>query len=171
MALATLRDLYIEELKDLYSAENQLLKALPKMAKAASSDELKKAFDMHLEETKGHADRLESLFKTLGVSPKGKSCKAMQGLIEEGSEYIKKEIPAPVKDAALIAAAQRVEHYEIAAYGSARAFAEQLGESDAAAVLTETLEEEAAADEKLSELALGSINADADAEGSQIEAQ
>src|SRR6202035_2707997 len=141
-----LKELYIDELKDLYNAENQLIKALPKMAKAASSDELRQGFEEHLEQTKGHVQRLEKIFQALGESPKGKKCKGMEGLMEEGYE-------GSVLDAALIGAAQRVEHYEIAGYGTVRSMAGTLGESDHVSLLEETLEEEKATDEKLTELA------------------
>ena len=152
MAEKGLRELYVDELKDLYSAENQLVKALPKMAKAASSEDLRKGFEEHLEQTKGHVQRLETIFKELGESPKGKKCKGMEGLIEEGSEAIG-EYEEGVLDAALIGAAQRVEHYEIAGYGTVIAFAEELGEADQASLLSKTLEEEKETDEKLSGLA------------------
>ena len=152
MAEKGLRELYIDELKDLYSAENQLVKALPKMAKAASSEELREGFEEHLEQTKGHVERLETVFKELAESPKGKKCKGMEGLIEEGSEAME-EYEEGLLDAALIGAAQRVEHYEIAGYGTVIAFAEELGEADHASLLTATLEEEKETDEKLSGLA------------------
>jgi ferritin-like metal-binding protein YciE len=152
MAEKGLKELYIDELKDLYSAENQLVKALPKMAKAASSGELRKGFEEHLEQTKGHVQRLETVFKELGQSPKGKKCKGMEGLIEEGSEAME-EYQEGLRDAALIGAAQRVEHYEIAGYGTVIAFAKELGEADHASLLTETLEEEKETDEELSGLA------------------
>ncbi len=161
MKMKTLEDLYVNELKDLYNAENQLLKALPKMAKAANAPELKEAFESHLEETRGQVERLEQIFKELDVSPKGKKCKAMEGLVEEGSEMIKEDAEPPVKDAGLIAAAQRVEHYEIAGYGTARTFATLLSYDKAAKLLQETLEEEAGADEKLTELANSVINLEA----------
>src|ERR1700689_1289181 len=152
-----LKHLYIEELKDLYSAENQLVKALPKMAKAADSEDLKAGFEEHLEQTKGHVSRLEEIFKALGESPKGKKCKGMEGLIKEGAEMIEED-PAPEElDAGLISAAQRVEHYEIAGYGCVRTYAELLGEDEAVSLLEETLKEEKATDEKLTELA-GAIN-------------
>jgi ferritin-like metal-binding protein YciE len=157
-----LKELYIDELKDLYNAENQLIKALPKMAKAASSDELRQGFEKHLEQTMGHVKRLEEIFHALGESPKGKTCKAMQGLVEEGAETMKEDFEGSVMDAALIGAAQRVEHYEIAAYGTVCAFAEELGEADHVSLLTETLEEEKETDEKLTELAQD-INAEANA--------
>src|SRR5712671_2917803 len=137
-----LKTLYIDELKDLYSAENQLVKALPKMAKAASSDELREGFEKHLQQTKGHVQRLEKIFQALGASPKGKTCKGMQGLIEEGSEATEEDYEGSVMDAALIGAAQRVEHYEIAGYGTVRAFAELLSESEHVSLIEETLEEE-----------------------------
>jgi ferritin-like metal-binding protein YciE len=127
-----LKELYIDELKDLYSAETQLLKALPKMAKAASSDELRQGFEEHLEQTRGHMERLEKVFKSLGESPKGKTCKGMQGLIQEGAEVMDEDFEGSLMDAALIGAAQQVEHYEIAAYGTVCAFAKELGESDQA---------------------------------------
>ena len=155
-----LKELYIDELKDLYSAESQLVKALPKMAKAASSDELRQGFEEHLEQTRGHVERLEKVFKTLGESPKGKTCKGMQGLIEEGAEVIEEDFKGSLMDAALIGAAQRVEHYEMAAYGTVCAFAKELGESAQAELLSETLEEEKETDEKLTELA-EQINTDA----------
>jgi ferritin-like metal-binding protein YciE len=161
MALNTLHDLYVDELKDLYSAENQLVKALPKMAKAASDPKLRQAFESHLEETKGHVQRLETIFKELDESPKGKKCKAMEGLIEEGGEILKEDGQPSVIDAALIAAAQRVEHYEMAAYGSTRTFATLLGFEDAANLLQETLDEEAKADKKLTEVAETEVNPDA----------
>jgi ferritin-like metal-binding protein YciE len=148
-----LRELYIDELKDLYNAENQLVKALPKMAKAASSEELRQGFEEHLEQTKGQVQRLEQIFQKLGESPKGKKCKGMEGLVEEGSEVIEEDFEGAVKDAALIGAAQRVEHYEIAGYGTVRSMAETLGEDDHVSLLEETLEEEKETDEKLTQLA------------------
>jgi ferritin-like metal-binding protein YciE len=148
-----LKELYIDELKDLYSAENQLVKTLPKMAKAASSDELRQGFEKHLEQTRGHVQRLEKIFQALGESPKGKTCKGMQGLIEEGSEATEEDYENSVMDAALIGAAQRVEHYEIAGYGTVRSMAETLGEDNHVSLLEETLEEEKETDEKLTELA------------------
>ena len=148
-----LRELYIDELKDLYNAESQLLKALPKMAKAASSGELRQGFEEHLEQTKGQVQRLEQIFQKLGESPKGKKCRGMEGLIEEGSEVMEQDFDGAVKDAALIGAAQRVEHYEIAGYGTVRSIAETLGEDDHVSLLEETLEEEKETDEKLTQLA------------------
>ena len=155
-----LKELYIDELKDLYNAENQLVKALPKMAKAASSEELRARFEEHLEQTKGHVQRLEQIFEMLDENPKGKKCRGMEGLVEEGSELMEEELDDALLDAALIGAAQRVEHYEIAAYGTVRAFAEQLGESEHTSLLEETLQEEKETDEKLTELAK-QINAQA----------
>jgi ferritin-like metal-binding protein YciE len=148
-----LKELYIDELKDLYNAENQLVKALPKMAKAASSEELSQGFEEHLEQTRGHVQRLEKIFQSLGESPKGKKCKGMEGLVAEGAEVMEEDFEDSVMDAALIGAAQRVEHYEIAAYGTVCAFAEELGESEQASLLNETLEEEKETDEKLTKLA------------------
>ncbi len=159
MAEEGLKELYIDELKDLYSAENQLLKALPKMAKAATSEELSAGFTEHLEQTKSHVERLETIFEQIGESPKGKKCKGMEGLIAEGSESIE-EYEGDLLDAALIGAAQRVEHYEMAGYGTVIAFAKELGESAHVDLLNETLEEEKATDEKLTDLA-GGINAQA----------
>jgi ferritin-like metal-binding protein YciE len=165
-SLHTLKDLLIDELKDLYDAETQLVKALPKMAKAASSDELKAGFSEHLEQTKGHVERLERALEILDASPKGKTCKAMKGLIEEGAEAIETKAPDVIRDANLIGAAQRVEHYEIAAYGTARAFAETLNEGAVASLLQETLREESETDRKLTSLA-GTINQDANSAGTE----
>jgi ferritin-like metal-binding protein YciE len=161
MKLETLHALYVDELKDLYSAENQLLKALPKMAKAASSPQLRKAFESHLKETQGQVQRLERIFKKLDISPKGKKCKAMEGLIEEGKEVMDEDGAPAVLDAALIAAAQRVEHYEMAGYGCVRTIACHLGHDQAAALLQQTLDEEAAADKKLTDLAENVIHVEA----------
>jgi ferritin-like metal-binding protein YciE len=153
MELNSLRDLYIEELKDLYSAENQLVKALPKMAKAATAKSLKNGFEKHLKETREHVERLKKVFADMKVSPGNKKCKAMEGLIEEGEHVIEEEAEAEVRDAALIAAAQRVEHYEIAGYGCVRTYAELLGDKQAAKSLQKTLDEEGATDKKLTQLA------------------
>jgi ferritin-like metal-binding protein YciE len=153
MQQSELKELYVEELKDIYSAETQLVKALPKMAKAAASDDLRGGFEKHLQQTKGHVARLEQIFKALGEKPTGKKCKGMEGLIEEGSEAAGEDYEDDVKDEALIGAAQRVEHYEIAAYGTVRAIAEKLGENAAVKLLGQTLEEEKETDEKLTELA------------------
>jgi ferritin-like metal-binding protein YciE len=152
MAENGLRELYLDELKDLYNAENQLIKALPKLAKASSSDELRQGFEEHLEQTKGHVERLEQIFEAMEESPKGKKCAGMEGLVKEGSEVMEEDFEGAVMDAALIGAAQRVEHYEIAAYGTVIAFANQLGESEHASLLKETLEEEKETDEKLTSL-------------------
>ena len=163
MKLDSLETLYVEELRDLYNAENQLLKALPKMAKAASSPELQQAFEEHLDQTQEHVDRLEEIFDKLGQSPKGKKCKAMEGLIEEGSEILEEEGDPSVIDAGIIAAAQKVEHYEIASYGTVRAFANMLGEEDAAELLQQTLDEEGETDKRLTELAEEIVNVEATA--------
>jgi ferritin-like metal-binding protein YciE len=161
-----LKQLYIDELKDLHNAENQLVKALPKMAKAASTDELRNGFEEHLEQTKGHVQRLEQIFEALGESPKGKKCKGMEGLIEEGSEMIEEDFEGNVKDAGLIGAAQRVEHYEIAAYGTAKAFAQILGEDEHVELLEQTLQEEKETDEKLTKLS-EEINSQATSEAEE----
>jgi len=165
----SLKKLYIDELRDLYSAETQLVKALPKMAKKASSPELKQAFEDHLEETKGHVNRLEEIFEELEEKPTGKTCKGMKGLIEEGEEVIDKNGDEAVLDAALIGAAQRVEHYEMAGYGTARTFATHLGEDNAADLLQETLDEEGEADKKLTEIAEEGINFEAATEDEEEE--
>lgn len=153
MTIDNLRDLYIEQLEDLYSAEQQLIKALPKMAKAASSEELRSAFEDHLEETKGHAERIETIFEEMGQKMTQKKCKAMEGLVKEGSEVIEEDMTDGLKDAALIAAAQRVEHYEMAGYGCVKAYATRLGDDEAASLLEETLNEEKKADELLNGIA------------------
>jgi len=161
MAMDSLKDLYVDELKDLYNAENQLVKALPKMAKKASAPELRRAFESHLEQTKVHVDRLEKIFKGLGEKASGKTCKAMKGLVEEGKEIIEEDGDDSVLDAALIGAAQRVEHYEIAGYGVVRTFASLLGDDNAASILQRTLNEEAETDKKLTGLAESIINVEA----------
>jgi ferritin-like metal-binding protein YciE len=148
-----LKELYIDELKDIYSAETQLVKALPKMAKAAVSAELRNGFEKHLEQTKGHVARLEQIFDGLTEKPTGKHCSGMEGLIKEGGEAAEEDYEGDAKDAALIGAAQRVEHYEIAAYGTVRAMAEKLGEDQAVKVLSQTLQEEKDTDVSLSKLA------------------
>ena len=153
MKLSGLKELFLDELQDLYSAEQQLVKALPKMAKTASSEQLRSAFTDHLEQTRGHVNRLERIGEELEISLAGKKCKAMQGLIKEGKEAIDSDGDDNIIDLALVAAAQRVEHYEISAYGSARALAEQLGNSSAVQLLQETLDEESAADKKLTNIA------------------
>jgi ferritin-like metal-binding protein YciE len=165
--ISTLEDAYVEQLRDLYNAETQLVKALPKMAKAAHSDELKNGFLEHLEQTKGHVSRLEQIFEDLDEKPTGKKCQAMAGLVEEGSETINEDAAPAVKDSLLIAAAQRVEHYEIAGYGTVKTFAQLLGHDEAAKLLDETLQEEVDTDEKLTEAAQA-INAEAN-EGSDEE--
>ena len=167
-AIKSLRDLLVDELRDLHNAENQLVKALPKMAKAASHEELKEGFQEHLEQTRGHVDRLERCFKILGMKASGKTCHAMKGLVEEGKEAIEEDAPDSLKDAKLIGAAQRVEHYEIAAYGTARNFAQTLGETKIADLLQETLDEEGETDKKLTELA-ETINEQAQSEGESEE--
>jgi ferritin-like metal-binding protein YciE len=158
MELETLKDLYIHELKDLHSAEQQLVKALPKMAKAAANKELAAGFQEHLEQTKGHAQRLEKILSGHKETPRGPKCKGMEGLVAEGAELIEEEADDEVKDAGLIAAAQRVEHYEMAGYGTARSYAELLGDKEDANLLQKTLEEERATDQKLTKLAQTAIN-------------
>ena len=153
MTVNNIDKLFTEELKDLYSAETQITKALPKMAKAASSSELKKAFEHHLKETEGHVQRLEQIFEILGASPKGKTCEGMKGLLSEGSESMQETEEGELRDVAMISAAQRVEHYEMAGYGSVRSYAERLGQTKIAQLLQETLDEEKAADKKLTEIA------------------
>lgn len=152
-SLSTPRDLLVEELKDLYSAENQLLKALPKMAKAATNEELKAAFETHLEQTEGHVERLEAIGKELGESMKGKKCKAMEGLIAEGKEVIEEDAEPALLDLALIGAAQKVEHYEISGYGTVRTLAKIAGETGIIKTLQETLDEEGETDKLLTKLA------------------
>jgi ferritin-like metal-binding protein YciE len=148
-----LKKLFIDELKDIFSAETQLVKALPKMAKAAKSSDLRSGFEKHLKQTEGHVTRLESIFEGYNEKPTGKKCKGMEGLIEEGDEATKENYEDDAKDAALIGVAQRVEHYEMAAYGTVRAMAERLGDSKAVKLLSQTLQEEKDTDEKLTELA------------------
>jgi ferritin-like metal-binding protein YciE len=159
MKLNTLADLFHHELKDLYSAENQLVKALPKMAKAATNEDLRAGFEEHLEQTKGHVERLDQIGKTLGLALNGHKCKAMEGLIEEGADLISEDAEETVRDAGLIGAAQRVEHYEISGYGTAAALARQLGHADAAELLSATLQEEKDTDSKLTDLAESAVNA------------
>jgi ferritin-like metal-binding protein YciE len=161
MKLDTLRKLFVEELRDVYNAEQQLVKALPKMAKGASSDELREAIEMHLDETKEHVERLEQIFEGLDESAKGKTCKAMKGLIEEGSEILEEKGEDSVLDAGIIAAAQKVEHYEIATYGTLRTWADLLDEDEASGLLQETLDEEGEADKKLNDLAEEIVNPEA----------
>jgi len=162
MEMETLQDLYVEELKDLYSAENQIIKALPKMIKAASHDELKQAFTRHLRETERHATRIEQVCESLGVSPKGKKCVGMEGLLKEGADLIREKPEPDVLDAGLIAAAQHVEHYEMAGYGCVRTYARQLGFEAQAEMLQATLDEEGATDKLLTEIAENSINIEAE---------
>lgn len=154
----SLQELLVEELKDLYDAEHQLTKALPKMAKAATNTQLQTAFTTHLSETEGHIRRLEQAFEAMGEKASRKTCKAMKGLVEEGSEVIEEDADPQVKDAALITAAQKVEHYEIAGYGSVRTFAQELGLNDVATLLQQNLDEEGAADKKLTKIAEGRVN-------------
>jgi ferritin-like metal-binding protein YciE len=150
---SSLQELYVDELRDLYNAETQLVKALPKMAKAASNDQLREAFQEHLRQTSEHVSRLEQIFEQLGEKASGKKCLGMEGLVKEGSETMKEDYSEDVKDAAIIGAAQRVEHYEMAGYGTVRAFAELLGETEHVSLLEKTLQEEKQADEKLTQLA------------------
>ena len=164
MEMDSLRKLYVEELKDLYSAEKQILQALPKMVKKAENPQLKKAFEEHLRVTETHVERLDRIFEGLGKSPRGKKCKGMEGLIEEGKEMMQEDMEPDVLDAALIAAAQRVEHYEMAGYGTVRTYAKLLGENQAARLLQQTLDEEGDADKLLTQLAESSINVEAMAE-------
>ncbi len=160
MKATTLKDVYVDELRDLYNAEQQLIKALPKMAKAATSEDLRQGFEEHLEQTKGHARRLEEIFQALGESIKGKKCKGIEGIVAEGAEVMSEDYEGAVMDAAIISAAQRVEHYEIAAYGSVHAYSTILGETDAADLLEQTLNEEKETDQKLTDLS-ESINEEA----------
>lgn len=157
MKMPKLDALLADQLKDIYSAENQLVKALPKMAKAASDEGLRSAIEDHLEETKGQVERLNKIGKTLGITLSGKKCAAMEGLVEEGKEALEAEGPPAILDFAIISAAQRVEHYEISAYGTARTLAEHLGHGEVASLLQASLDEEAAADEKLTGIATDSV--------------
>jgi ferritin-like metal-binding protein YciE len=157
-AMEDLRDLLVEELRDVYDAEHRITKALPKMRKAAGSEELKEAFDLHLQETEGQIERLEQVFELLGEPAKRKKCEGILGLIEEGEEKMEEDAHQAVLDAALIAAAQKVEHYEMASYGTLRTYAQLLGNDDVASLLEETLQEEKATDEKLTALAEAGIN-------------
>src|ERR1700735_13510 len=158
MKIETMEDLFLEQVEDLYDAEKRLVKALPKMAEASTSQTLRQAFESHLMETEGHVSRLENIFRTLGQDPKSHTCDAMKGLISEGDDVVSDIDQSSLRDAGLIAAANRVEHYEIAAYGSARTFAETLGMTRAASLLDQTLKEEKAADSKLTRLAESTIN-------------
>ena len=161
MKIESLRDLYVEQLHDLYSAETQLVEALPKMAKAASNPQLQNAFQEHLTQTKTHVQRIEQIFQKLGAKPKDQTCKGMEGLIKEGSEMIKMKGEPAAIDAGLIAAAQRVEHYEIAGYGCVHTYAQQLGKQQDAQLLQQTLNEEGQTDKKLTQLAEQLINLEA----------
>jgi ferritin-like metal-binding protein YciE len=154
----TLHDAFIDELQDTYDSEKQLVKALPKLAKAATDRDLRTAFESHLEETRGHVERLEQVFESLGEKPRGKHCEGTAGIIEEGKAILEEDLDEATMDACLIAAGQRAEHYEIAAYGTLVAWAQGMGHSDEARLLQETLDEEKAADEKLTALAEGGIN-------------
>jgi len=166
MKTASLHELFVKELQDLYDAENQLIKALPKMANAASSDELREGFEEHLEQTRQHAQRLKQIFESLGEDAKGEKCRGMEGLIKEGSKVINEDMEEPVKDAALISAAQRVEHYEIAGYGTVRTWASQMQHAEAVSLLDQTLSEEKETDQKLTQLA---ENINLEAEGGKQE--
>jgi ferritin-like metal-binding protein YciE len=168
MSLDSLQTLFVEELRDIYNGEKQILKALPRMAKAAESPQLKQAFTKHLKETEGQVQRLEKILKDLGQAVRGKQCKGMEGLIEEGKEKMEEEGEAAVMDAALIASAQKVEHYEIATYGCLRTYAQLLGHEQAAKLLEQTLAEEEATDKKLTELGEGGINEAAVAAGGEV---
>jgi ferritin-like metal-binding protein YciE len=168
MQHSALMELYLDELKDLYDAENRLVKAIPKMAKAATSEKLRSGFEEHLEQTRGHVDRLKEIFANLGEKPAGKKCAGMMGIVKEGEELMEEDFEGEVMDAALISAAQRVEHYEIAAYGCVRTWADLLGETEASALLDKTLEEEKETDEKLKQLA-EEINVQAKRSGSEQE--
>jgi ferritin-like metal-binding protein YciE len=161
MEMDSLRELYVDELKDLYSAEKQILQALPKMVKKASNAKLKKALQDHLEVTQMQLERLDKVFEEIGKSPRGKKCKGMEGLLEEGKEMMQDDMEPDVMDAALIAAAQRVEHYEMAGYGTVRTYAQLLGETNQAKLLQKTLDEEGDADKLLSQLAASEINVEA----------
>ena len=163
MEIDSLRKLYVDELKDLYSAEKQILQALPKMAKKATNPQLRQGFEKHLEQTRMQVERLDRIFELLGKSPRGKKCKGMEGLLEEGKEMMQEDMEDDVMDAALISAAQRVEHYEIAGYGTVRTYAELMGEKEHAKLLQQTLDEEGQTDKELSRLAQ-SINVEAMAE-------
>jgi len=161
MKVNSLKQLYVEELKDVYDAEHQIVKALPKMIKAASTPKLRETFEEHLEQTKDHVQRLEQIFKGLGERPKARKCDGVRGILDEGEKTTREGEAGPVLDAGLIAGAQRVEHYEMAAYGSLKTWAGQLGEDRAVQLLEATLQEEKAADQKLTEIAAGGVNAEA----------
>ena len=169
MALDSMEELFLNELKDVYNAEKQIVRALPRMAKAAQSPDLQRAFSKHLRETEGHVQRLERIFKALGKTPRGKKCKGMEGLLEEGKEILEEDGAPEVIDAALIGAAQRVEHYEIAAYGCLRSYALLLGNTEADRLLQQTLAEEEATDKALTALGEGGINQAAVEAGAEAE--
>jgi ferritin-like metal-binding protein YciE len=169
MEMESLKELYVDELKDLYSAEKQLVKALPRMAKNASNPELKQAFTDHLEETEGHIERLEQIFEMLGERAGGKKCKGMEGLIEEAKEMLEEDASEEVLDAGLISKAQHVEHYEMAGYGTVRTYAQQLGLDDQAQLLQQTLDEEGKANELLTQIAESSVNLEAEQGGEEEE--
>ena len=158
LKLESVQDLFLEELRDLYDAENQLLKALPKMAEAATTPALKLAFSEHLEQTKGHVGRLDRVFRQLDAKPSGETCEAMKGLVREGEDFVQAKGEPSVRDAGLIGAAQRVEHYEMAGYGTARTLAKRLGYQEVATILQQTLEEEGEADKKLTAIAENEVN-------------
>ena len=158
MRIESLHDLFVNELRDLYNAENQLVKALPRMAKAASSDDLRQALEDHLEQTRGHVERLEQVFERLGLKAKGKKCEAMEGIIEEGKNLLAEDLEPAILDAGIIGGAQKVEHYEMAGYGTVRTWAERLGLHEEAELLQQTLDEEKAADEKLTQIAEHAVN-------------
>jgi ferritin-like metal-binding protein YciE len=161
MSTQSLQDLYVQELQDLYSAENQILQALPKMAEAAYSEQLRLGFNEHLQQTQGHVQRLQQIFDKLGENPAGETCKGMQGLIQEGEKLISEGEASEVRDAGLIASAQKVEHYEMAGYGSVRTWARELGDSEAVDLLQQTLDEEGQTDQKLTTLATKQVNREA----------
>ncbi len=170
MKLESLRDLYVAELRDIYDAERQIVKALPKVIKSASSAELQQALKDHLKQTEGHAQRIEQIFSDMGDRAKGKKCDGMKGVLEEGEDLLEEDAEPSVRDAGIISSAQRVEHYEIAAYGSLRTWALHLGEEAAARLLEQTLEEEQDADQKLTDIAESEINveaAESEASGSE----
>ncbi|HEY7091012.1 MAG TPA: ferritin-like domain-containing protein [Tepidisphaeraceae bacterium] len=161
MELNTLQDLYVDELRDLLSAENQILKALPKMAKAASSPQLARAFQEHLNQSQEHVARLTRIFEMMGEKPRAKKCKGMEGIIEEGKDLVDEAETDEARDAAMISAAQKVEHYEMASYGAVRTYAKHLGQNEAAELLQRTLDEEGETDKKLTQLAESGINVQA----------
>ncbi len=158
MHMESLHDLFVNELRDLYNAENQILKALPKMAKSCSSEELRQALEEHLEQTRGHVERLEQIFEKLGLKARGKKCAAMEGIIEEGKDLMDEDLEEAVLDAAIIESAQKVEHYEMAGYGTVRTWAERLGCHEEAELLQQTLDEEKEADDKLTQIAERAVN-------------